>query len=89
MENYNKICQSCGMPFNGEESGTEKNGDLSLTYCKHCYQDGEFTNPALTMPGMKTTLRIEMGRRDIPSGTIEKAISILPNLNRWKNNQLV
>lgn len=42
-------CQSCGMPiFSGEEAGTEKDGTESSSYCVHCYQKGEFTEPDLS-----------------------------------------
>lgn len=39
----NTICQSCGMPLNSKEQmGLEKDGSISLDYCKYCYEKGEF-----------------------------------------------
>ncbi|PFA19625.1 MULTISPECIES: zinc ribbon domain-containing protein [Bacillus cereus group] len=50
-----KNCQSCGMPFSKDEKGggTEKNGEKSTTYCSHCYENGEFTLPHITVDEMK------------------------------------
>ncbi|MDR1358496.1 MAG: helix-turn-helix domain-containing protein [Coriobacteriales bacterium] len=39
-----RICQSCAMPLAGfDDLGSEKDG-ASVTYCVHCYKDGEFTH---------------------------------------------
>ena len=89
MIGENNVCQSCGMPLNkAGDCGTEKNGDLSQTYCKYCYKDGEFTNPNMTMAGMKSEVRMEMARQNIPHGIVEKAINALPNLKRWKKTSV-
>ncbi|PFR29408.1 hypothetical protein COK19_05970 [Bacillus cereus] len=50
-----KNCQSCGMQFSKDEKGggTEKNGEKSTTYCSHCYENGEFTLPHITVDEMK------------------------------------
>ncbi|KAB3535734.1 transcriptional regulator [Alkaliphilus pronyensis] len=42
QENY---CQCCGMPMGqtDEMYGLEKDGSKSKDYCKHCYENGEFT----------------------------------------------
>lgn len=39
----NTICQSCGMPLTSKEQmGLEKDGNVSLDYCRYCYEKGEF-----------------------------------------------
>jgi len=77
METKN-FCQSCSMPLdNPEMSGSEKDGSQNKEYCKYCYQNGEFVNPKMTLAEMK-----------IDSGIINMAVSTLPNLKRWKTNQL-
>lgn len=51
----NKFCQSCGMPLiskGTDQRGTEKDGTLSNNYCHLCYQDGAFTEPAITYEEM-------------------------------------
>lgn len=39
----NTIRQSCGMSIaSKEQMGLEKDGSVSLDYCKYCYERGEF-----------------------------------------------
>jgi len=48
-----RTCQSCGMPMDSEDDfGTEADGALSDDYCTHCYQNGAFTEPDITIDGM-------------------------------------
>ena len=48
-----RTCQSCGMPMDSEDDfGTEADGALSDDYCTHCYQNGAFTEPNITIDGM-------------------------------------
>ena len=44
MENEMKFCQSCGMPLNAENLGTNADGSKNEEYCMYCYKDGKFTN---------------------------------------------
>ena len=44
MENEMKFCQSCGMPLNDENRGTNADGSKNEDYCMYCYQNGKFTN---------------------------------------------
>lgn len=84
MENKN-FCQSCSMPLDSlDVAGTEKDGSPSTEYCKYCYQKGLFINPNMTLEEMKTIVKTEMGKKNIPSGIVEKAINVLPFLKRWK-----
>lgn len=39
-----KFCQSCGMPLNDENRGTNADGSKNEDYCVYCYQNGKFTN---------------------------------------------
>jgi len=45
MEKPNKMCQSCGMPFQKDHKlrGTNLDGTINPTYCSYCFQAGEFT----------------------------------------------
>ncbi len=48
-----KACQSCGMPMRKEgDFGTEADGALSKDYCTHCYRNGAFTDPGITIDEM-------------------------------------
>ena len=42
MEQEMKFCQSCGMPLNAENLGTNANGSKNEDYCIYCYKDGKF-----------------------------------------------
>lgn len=43
MENLDrKFCQSCGMPMEGAQYGTEVDGSQSSDYCGYCYEGGKF-----------------------------------------------
>lgn len=43
-------CGSCGMPLASPgDAGTEADGSPSGTYCVHCYRDGAFVDPDLTL----------------------------------------
>lgn len=85
MSKTYKQCQSCGMPLkNGEEAGTEVNGDKSTMYCKFCYQNGVLTQPDITLEEMKKVVDDALkGKRWIkPLRWL--AVMQLPSLERWK-----
>lgn len=43
-------CGSCGMPLlDSTDAGTEADGSPSRGYCTHCYRDGAFVEPDLTL----------------------------------------
>ena len=44
MEQEMKFCQSCGMPLNEDNLGTNADGSKNEDYCMYCYQNGMFTN---------------------------------------------
>lgn len=85
MDNFERQCQSCGMPLkNGELSGTEMDGSKSKMYCHLCYQNGEFVTPNMTLEEMKVITDNALKEK----GWIKplRLISIwqLPTLKRWK-----
>ena len=51
MQAAYRNCQSCGMPLKRDEEhgGTEADGSRSATYCSHCYRQGRFVLPDLTV----------------------------------------
>lgn len=85
MGKVHKNCQSCGMPLARDEQGggTERNGDRSKTYCSHCYENGEFTQPNLTVDQMKDRVKqklVEFGFPKFLTGLFTRNI---PKLERW------
>ncbi|MFC5650650.1 zinc ribbon domain-containing protein [Paenibacillus solisilvae] len=85
MEQEFKHCQSCGMPLARDEQrgGTEKNGDKSKTYCSHCYQNGEFTLPGLTLEQMKDRVKQKLIEFGIPKFLTGFFTRNIHKLERW------
>jgi hypothetical protein len=73
------------MPLsNPELLGTEKDGSPKKYFCKYCYENGQFTNPHITLEEMKTRVRDQMKKMKIDDETIAIAVDSLPNLKRWR-----
>jgi hypothetical protein len=78
------LCQSCGMPLgNPDFAGTEKDGSKSKEYCTHCYQNGAFVKPGMTLMEMEKIVKEQMQKRAIDPALINLAVNTLPNLKRW------
>src|SRR2546429_1589328 len=62
-------CQSCGMPLSKDEGhgGTEQGGRKSTDYCSHCYQNGAFTEPNLTVQQMQEKVKGKQKLMHIPA----------------------
>ena len=87
MEKVYKNCQSCGMPMKKDElgGGTNSDGSKSTVYCSHCYENGAFKNPGLTVTEMRARVKEKLKEFGFPgfiAGWFTKGI---PNLERWKN----
>lgn len=80
------FCQSCGMPISKDENGggTEKNGDKTLLYCSHCYQNGEFTEPNLTVDEMVSKVKGKLKTMNIPALLAIVLTRNIPKLKRWR-----
>lgn len=83
-----KICQSCGMPIDKNESkGTNADGSKSEEYCKFCYQKGKFTDEGISLKDKiekNIQIAVKMGMPEEKAKRM--ANETLPNLKRWKNN---
>ncbi len=79
------FCQSCGMPLDKDQGGggTEANGQKSTTYCSHCYQQGKFTDPDLTIEQMHEKVLERMQAMHIPKFLGRYLSKNLPTLSRW------
>jgi hypothetical protein len=86
MEKPNKFCQSCGMPLNRDEKGggTNADGTKTLVYCSHCYQNGAFTRPDITVKGMKDLVKGKMKEMGFPGFIAGFFTWNIPRLERWK-----
>ena len=85
MQKTNKHCQSCGMPLKRDEQGggTNADGSKSTVYCSHCFQQGKFVLPDLTVDQMQARVRqklVEFGFPGFLAGLFTRRI---PKLDRW------
>ncbi len=87
MKKKYKNCQSCGMPLSKDEKGggTEADGSKSIKYCSYCYEQGNFTNPDITMDEMKTLVKGKMKEMGFPGFMAGFFTRGIPKLERWKN----
>ncbi len=86
MTQIYKNCQSCGMPLKKDEKGggTNADGSKSKMYCSHCYENGKFSMPDITVDQMKEIVKGKLKEFGIPgflTGFFTKGI---PKLERWK-----
>lgn len=82
------FCQSCSMPLERQgDFGTNAAGSKSNDYCCFCFQDGKFTDPAISMEGMinkVATLLVQMEKMP-ESQAKEMAKEFIPKLKRWQH----
>lgn len=85
MKTY-KNCQSCGMPLKKDPKGggTEKDGSKSKIYCSYCYENGEFTNPEMTVDEMKVLVKEKLKEMKFPGFIAGMFTKGIPTLERWK-----
>ena len=69
------FCNSCGRPIVKEDYGTNKDGSLNSDYCIDCYQNGEFTEPDITLSEMITRKTLEMMEKN-PRLLVFQAVSL-------------
>ena len=83
---YYKNCQSCGMPFKRDPlgGGTNADGSRSSMYCSHCFRDGTFTLPDITVDEMKVRVSGKLKEFGIPGFLTGFFTRKIPRLERWK-----
>jgi hypothetical protein len=74
------------MPLKRDEKGggTNEDGSKSAMYCSHCYQNGQFVLPNITVEQMQARVRekiIEFGMPGLLAGIFTRKI---PKLARWQ-----
>lgn len=84
------FCQSCSMPMEKpEDFGTASSGYRVNDYCRHCYRDGAFTDPGVTLGQMIDFCAGVMAeRRVMPEPDARLLLTeVLPGLKRWRTPQ--
>jgi hypothetical protein len=81
------FCQSCAMPLGKpEDFGTDPHGYRVNDYCRHCYTNGAFTEPDISMPVMLEKCVSVMAQQGIMPEPQARALmtDVLPRLKRWQ-----
>lgn len=79
-----KFCQSCGMPMENAQYGTEADGSKCADYCSYCYKDGKFCTD-VTMEQMIDFCARPMAEATGMTAADAKAqmAAFFPQLKRW------
>lgn len=81
-----KNCQSCGMPMSRDEQGGGSNADgsRSTMYCSHCWANGQFALPDITVSQMQDRVRAKLKEFGIPGPLGWFFTRKVPKLARWR-----
>lgn len=81
------VCQSCGMPLSrdAQRGGTNVDGSITTEYCSHCYQNGRFTEPTLTLEQMVTKVQGKLRQMHFPGFLARRFSKNIPTLRRWND----
>jgi len=79
-------CQSCGMPLDKDAkiAGTEADGSLSEMYCSHCYENGKFTSPDISVIEMRELVTNKIIEMKLPKFMAKFLTRNTYKLKRWK-----
>lgn len=88
MESVYKNCQSCGMPLKRDEKGggTNADGSKSNMYCSHCYENGTFTLPDITLEQMKERVKNKLREFGFPGFLAGLFTRNIHKLERWRKS---
>ena len=81
-------CNSCGKPMVKGDYGTNKDNTENKDYCNECYQNGEFTEPDITLEEMlakNVKKMMEKNPRADETMFTGLLLQMLPPLKRWNN----
>jgi len=66
--------------------GTEADGRKSTEYCSHCYRNGRFIEPDLTVDQMVEKVRGKMKEMHLPGFLAKSFTKGIPDLKRWQGS---
>ncbi len=81
------FCQSCSMPLEKpEDFGTDVAGYRVNDYCRHCFTNGAFTEPEISMQAMiDRCVDIMAKQRIMPEAQARALLTdVMPKLKRWR-----
>ena len=87
QEHRGPFCQSCAMPLGKpEDFGTDQAGYRVNDFCRHCFADGVFTEPDISMEAMIDRCVGIMDIQGIMPSAQARALltEVLPRFKRWR-----
>jgi hypothetical protein len=64
--------------------GTEPDGRKSGEYCSHCYRNGQFTEPTITVTQMVEKVEGKLRSMHFPGFLARRFAKEIPKLRRWQ-----
>jgi len=86
MGNYEKFCQSCGLPMEKDimGGGTKSDGTLSKKYCSYCYAKGQFKDNFKESREMIFFVKRELKNQGVSPAKRWLYTSHIAKLDRWQ-----
>lgn len=78
------ICQSCSMPMNEDQFGTNQDGSVNRDYCVYCFKDGAFTSDETMEQMIDICVPHMVGPEFTEAQARETLARVMPELKRWK-----
>jgi len=79
------VCQSCLMPLQKDaDFATNADGSCNQEYCIHCYKEGAFTEPNLTLEALLLKVETIMKQMNMTEDKIKIIKEQIGELKRWK-----
>lgn len=79
-------CQSCAKIFDSMVTpGTDSNDQKNYNFCSSCYQHGIFQDENLEE--LKQRMLTELTSKKSSNSVRERALRLIPRMDRWKKNQ--
>lgn len=71
------------MKRDAKGGGSESDGTLSSLYCSHCYADGKFLQPDITVDAMTALVATKLGDMGFPGFVARMFAGRTRHLKRW------
>lgn len=90
MEENKPICQSCGAPLAIGFYAMNSDGSVNSDYCKLCMENGELSEPNLTLEEMTGRFAANMidDQHFEQKKAEEAANQLIPALKRWRKEMI-
>jgi hypothetical protein len=71
------------MSRDAKGGGSEADGSVSKEFCSHCFVDGKFTHPSISVTDMISRVQGKMEEMHIPGFLARRFTKDIPKLRRW------